>query len=42
MNNHQRDFPFEKMITGRYRLEDVNVALERMKSFQEIKPVILV
>jgi len=42
MNTHQRDFAFEKMITGRYRLEEVNVALERMKSFQEIKPVILV
>lgn len=39
---HQRDFPFEKMITGRYRLDEVNVALERMKNFQEIKPVITV
>jgi threonine dehydrogenase-like Zn-dependent dehydrogenase len=39
---HQHNFPFEKMITGRYRLDDVNTALERMKAMQEIKPVILV
>lgn len=37
---HQHDFPFDKMITGRYKLEDVNVAMERMKNYQEIKPVI--
>lgn len=42
ISKHQRTFPFEKMITGRYKLDDVNVAMERMKNFQEIKPVILV
>jgi len=39
---HRDAFPFEKMITGRYPLDQVNVALERMKNFQEIKPVITV
>jgi len=42
ISTHLNDFPFERMITGRYKLDDVNVALERMKAMQEIKPVILV
>lgn len=42
ISRHQRTFPFERMITGRYTLDEVNVAMERMKNFQEIKPVILV
>jgi len=37
---HMNDFPFHKMITGRYKLADVNIAMERMKNMQEIKPVI--
>ena len=37
---HQKDFPFERLITNRYRLEDVNLAIERMRRFEEIKPVI--
>lgn len=40
MEKHQHTFPFHKMITGRYKLEEVNVAMERMKAMQEIKPVI--
>ncbi|MGP1614781.1 MAG: zinc-binding dehydrogenase [Pollutimonas bauzanensis] len=40
IDKHQANFPFEKMITGRYKLDDVNLAMERMKSYQEIKPVI--
>lgn len=40
IEKHQKQFPFEKMITGRYKLDDVNVAMERMKNYQEIKPVI--
>lgn len=40
IEKHQKQFPFEKMITGRYKLEDVNLAMERMKGYQEIKPVI--
>ena len=42
ISRHVNDFPFEKMITGRYSLDEVNVALERMKNMQEIKPVIVV
>jgi threonine dehydrogenase-like Zn-dependent dehydrogenase len=40
IEKHQRDFPFDKMITGRYRLQDVNIALEKMRRFEEVKPVI--
>lgn len=36
---HQGDFPFGRMITGRYRLDEVNTALARMKAYEEIKPV---
>lgn len=42
LEKHQHAFPFHKMISGRYKLADVNVALERMKNFEEIKPVITV
>lgn len=41
ISTHLNDFHFEKMITGRYKLDDVNIALERMKNMQEIKPVII-
>jgi D-arabinose 1-dehydrogenase-like Zn-dependent alcohol dehydrogenase len=37
---HQRDIPFEKMISNSYPLGEINVAMERMKSYQEIKPVV--
>src|SRR5580704_16818650 len=37
---HQGHIPFERMISNRYRLDEVNVALERIKSYQEIKPLI--
>ncbi|WP_353174597.1 zinc-binding dehydrogenase [Paracandidimonas soli] len=40
IERHQHEFPFERMITGRYRLDEVNTAMERMKNYQEIKPVI--
>ncbi|PLZ03138.1 alcohol dehydrogenase [Burkholderia sp. WAC0059] len=40
VEKHQRDFPFGGMVSGRYRLDDVNVALTRMKQLEEIKPVI--
>jgi threonine dehydrogenase-like Zn-dependent dehydrogenase len=38
---HQRRIPFERMISGRYTLDTVNTAMERMKEFEEIKPVIV-
>ena len=40
VSQHQDRIPLERMITGRYRLADVNTALERMKRLEEIKPLI--
>ena len=37
---HQTEIPFARMISNRYLLHQVNIAMERMKSYQEIKPVI--
>jgi D-arabinose 1-dehydrogenase-like Zn-dependent alcohol dehydrogenase len=37
---HQRHIPFDRMISNSYPLAEINVAMERMKSFQEIKPVV--
>ena len=37
---HQQHIPFERMISTHYRLEEVNIALERMKNYEEIKPLI--
>lgn len=37
---HVDDIPFGRMVTNRYKLDDVNVALTRMKAFEEIKPII--
>ena len=37
---HQTVIPFERMISARYALSEVNTAMERMKSYAEIKPVI--
>ncbi|MFI5010769.1 MAG: zinc-binding dehydrogenase [Hyphomicrobiales bacterium] len=36
----QGRIPFEKMISNRFTIDEVNTALGRMKAFQEIKPVI--
>ena len=38
--SHRRNIPFERMISNHYTLDTVNTAMERMKSFEEIKPVI--
>lgn len=38
---HIDRIPFRKMISGTYKLEDVNVALDRMHRLEEIKPLIL-
>ncbi|WP_022729850.1 zinc-binding dehydrogenase [Fodinicurvata sediminis] len=32
--------PMSKILSNRYALDDVNTALQRMKAFQEVKPVI--
>ncbi|MGS4944498.1 zinc-binding dehydrogenase [Meridianimarinicoccus sp. RP-17] len=37
---HQAQLPISRILTGRYALDDVNVALERMRRQEEIKPVI--
>jgi D-arabinose 1-dehydrogenase-like Zn-dependent alcohol dehydrogenase len=37
---HQKTIPFGRMISNRYTLGQVNTALERMKRYEEIKPVI--
>jgi D-arabinose 1-dehydrogenase-like Zn-dependent alcohol dehydrogenase len=40
VSKHVGNIPFERMISNRYKLEDVNTALTRMKNFEEIKPII--
>ena len=40
VSRHIGDIPFGAMISNRYRLDDVNEALARMKRMEEIKPVI--
>jgi D-arabinose 1-dehydrogenase-like Zn-dependent alcohol dehydrogenase len=37
---HKNHIPFERMISNRYKLDNVNAAMERMKAYEEIKPVI--
>jgi D-arabinose 1-dehydrogenase-like Zn-dependent alcohol dehydrogenase len=37
---HQKHIPFERMISNHFPLSDINVAIERMKNYQEIKPMI--
>lgn len=39
-SRHQDQVPFTKMLTGRFPLAEVNIALDRMRQLQEIKPVI--
>jgi len=37
---HQGRIPFHRMISNRYSLDQIDTAMERMKRYQEIKPVI--
>jgi len=37
---HARDIPFSRMLTGQFRLDEVNTALDRMHRMLEIKPLI--
>lgn len=39
ISTHRDNFPFARMITGRYKLDEVNLALERMRRLEETKPV---
>ncbi len=40
VSTHRTAIPFERMISNRYSLEDVNIGMKRMKDYAEIKPVI--
>jgi len=40
LSAHADDIPFNRMISNRYKLDEVNVAMGRMKALEEIKPVI--
>jgi D-arabinose 1-dehydrogenase-like Zn-dependent alcohol dehydrogenase len=37
---HKQHFQFDRMISTHYSLDEVNVALMRMKNYEEIKPMI--
>jgi threonine dehydrogenase-like Zn-dependent dehydrogenase len=37
---HQANIPFDRMISNLYPLHEVNIAMERMKRYEEIKPAI--
>ena len=37
---HQKTIAFGRMISNHYTLDEVNTAMERMKKYEEIKPVI--
>lgn len=37
---HQNTISFHRMVSNRYSLDQINTALERMKQYEEIKPVI--
>ena len=34
-------FTFEDMLSNRYRLDQINDALEAMRAFREVKPVVV-
>src|SRR5437763_1508818 len=40
LSAHGTEIRFERMISNRYTLDQVNTALERMQRYEEIKPVI--
>jgi len=40
LSAHGTHIPFERMISNRYALDEVNLAMERMKNYEEIKPLI--
>lgn len=37
---YQDKYPFHKLITHEYSLDEINVCIQRMQAFEEIKPVI--
>ena len=40
ISTHRGTIPFERMISNHYTLDQVNIAVERMRKYEEIKPVI--
>jgi D-arabinose 1-dehydrogenase-like Zn-dependent alcohol dehydrogenase len=40
LSRHKDHIPFDRMISNRYPLAEVNTAMERMRRYEEIKPVI--
>jgi L-iditol 2-dehydrogenase len=40
LKKYQNDFNFDRMITGRYKLNEINEALKNMQEFKEIKAVL--
>jgi threonine dehydrogenase-like Zn-dependent dehydrogenase len=40
IKNNRKKYPFDAIVTTKYRLEDINEALNNMESGREIKPVI--
>ena len=40
LSKHKHAIPFDRMLSKHYSLAEVNTAMERMRKFEEIKPVI--
>jgi L-iditol 2-dehydrogenase len=40
IKNNRHKYPFAELVTTKYRLEDINIAMENMRLGKEIKPVI--
>lgn len=41
LERHSQDFPFDRILSNRYKLEDVNLAFEGMLNLTETKPVVI-
>jgi len=40
ISTHRKTLPFQRMISNHYKLDEINTAMERMRKYEEIKPVI--
>jgi L-iditol 2-dehydrogenase len=41
LSRTRHKFDFDKLLSNRYHLDEVNTAMSRMKAFEEIKPIVL-
>ncbi len=41
LQHNRNRFTFEDMLSNRYRLDQINDALEAMRAFREVKPVVV-